>query len=92
MSLENDLDECLAKKKALSKKRGRLMIYDKVATSAGVMSLCALPISMIALIPLGASIGLSVYVNKKDEETFEKMRVINSKYSDLKSQQKYKKI
>ena len=60
MSLENDLNECLERKKALSKKIKRIKVYDAIATSASVMSFCALPISLIALIPLGASIGLGV--------------------------------
>ncbi|MBR3362331.1 MAG: hypothetical protein IKG40_00215 [Bacilli bacterium] len=89
MNLEDELNACMDEKKAISKKRGRLMIYDSIATSAGVMSVCALPISLVALIPLGASIGLEAYVNIKDKETYNQMRIINSKCSALEKEIKY---
>ena len=89
MSLEDELNACMDEKKAISKKRGRLIIYDSIATSAGVMSVCALPISLVALIPLGASIGLGAYVNIKDKETYNQMRIINSKCSALEKEIKY---
>ena len=53
------------------------------------MSVCALPISLVALIPLGASIGLGAYVNIKDKETYNQMRIINSKCSALEKEIKY---
>ena len=90
MDLEKELNDCLKKKKQISKRRERLIIFDKLATSAGVMSVCALPISLIALIPLGASIGLGAYVNKMDEETSNEMREVNSRYNELEREIKYK--
>lgn len=91
MSLETDLQECLDEKKALSKKRGRLMIYNSVATSAGVISVCALPISLIALIPLGASIGLGIYAEIKERETLDDMRILNTRYLQLEREEKRQK-
>lgn len=90
MSLESELNDCLKKKEEIYKKRGRLIIYDSIATSAGVISVCALPISLVALIPLGASIGLGAYVNKKDKDTFYEMSCVNSKCCELEREIKYK--
>ena len=68
------------------------MIFDKLVTSAGVISVCAIPIDLVALIPFTAAIGFGVYVNKKDEETFNEMCEVNLKYNELQKEIAYSKL
>lgn len=67
--IKQNLSNCMETIKKTKRKHFFLRVADNFSVCAGIISAFGVLITPIALIPLGAFIGLDAYVTKKEEQT-----------------------